>query len=58
MVQNVENAWTHVQSLGTGAIARELYVPTAVPSLTDQQLISLSDRISMQASNSFDLEYG
>ena len=58
MVQNVENAWTHVQSLGTGAIARELYVPTAVPSLTDQQLISLSDRISMQASNSFDLDYG
>lgn len=58
MIENITNAANHVQSLGTGWIVPELYVPSTTPHLMDQQLTTVINTISSTAENTFDTQYG
>jgi len=58
MIQNITNARNTVQTSGTGAIVPELFVPTALPYLMDQQLSTVINSISNSSQNNFDNQYG
>ncbi len=58
MLENVSNAFNTVQWAAAGWVLKTLFVPTALPSLSDQQLNRVHGEVSTQARGTFDTQYG
>ncbi len=58
MKQNIENAWSHVQTLWTWWILPEVYRTSSVPELSEQSLTNIQNNVSQVAVSWFDKQYG